>query len=114
MTPLLLLWLLGGWLPAPAIHGGQAAEQVWVDRIGLQSLAGYHCVLTPRSRTVGRLCHQPDSQEVIAEVQGRLRRYCDLDTAAFEAWLAAPSLGQHLARQISPHHLCPPPEDTPG
>lgn len=107
MGTLIGLWL--GWLAATSPLPSTAparAELVMVDGLGPISLEPFDCVATPRSSEVARICHDAARGLALAEVNGRMRAWCEVDAALVRDWLAAPSMGRFLAERVAPAHRC--------
>ena len=110
MSALIAMWMM--WLavlvppaappPAEALRG----ELAMVEGLGPTRLEGFDCTAIARSTTVGRLCHDPERQLVLAEIGGRFRPFCGVDRDLLEAWLAAPSMGRFLAERLATGHRC--------
>ena len=70
------------------------SETVDVKGRGAVDLATYQCRDTPRSTLIQRACYDPAQASMIVSVKGAYIQYCDLPPAAFDALMAAPSMGQ--------------------
>ena len=86
-TALALLWT------APVV-----TEHVEVDGRGAVDLAPFACTDTPRSTIVQKVCYDGTTRDLLIGIGGSYRFYCDVSPAAFEAFMAAPSMG-HFYRQ---------------
>lgn len=74
-------------------------EQVDVGGRGAIDLAPFACTDTPRSSIVQRVCYDEARHYLLVNIRGTYRGYCDVPAATFQAFAAAPSMGQFY-RQI--------------
>ena len=77
------------------------SETVDVKDRGAVDLATYQCRDTPRSTLIQRACYDPAQASMIVSVKGAYIQYCDLPPAAFDALMAAPSMGQFFRRNVA-------------
>ena len=64
-------------------------------------LAPFACTDTPRSSVVQRVCYDEARRYLLVNVRGSYRDYCELPAAIFNAFIAAPSMGQFYSQQIA-------------
>lgn len=76
-------------------------ETVDVKDRGAVDLATYQCRDTPRSTLIQRACYDPAQASMVVSVKGAYVQYCDLPPAAFDALMAAPSMGQFFRRNVA-------------
>ena len=77
------------------------SETVDVKDRGAVDLATYQCRDTPRSTLIQRACYDPAQASMIVGIKGAYLQYCDLPPAAFDALMAAPSMGQFFGQSIA-------------
>lgn len=76
-------------------------ETVDVPGRGLVDLAPFVCADTPRSTVVQRVCYDEEHGHLLVNIGGDYSEYCSLPAATFEAFLAAPSMGQFFRRSVA-------------
>ena len=64
-------------------------------------LAPFACTDTPRSSVVQRVCYDEARRYLLVNVRGSYRDYCELPAATFNAFVAAPSMGQFYTQEIA-------------
>jgi hypothetical protein len=69
-------------------------EKVELRDSGIVDLAPFACTDTPRSSIVQRVCYDEARRYLLINVRGAYRDYCELPAATFNAFIAAPSMGQ--------------------
>ena len=89
-SALALLWT------APVV-----TEKVDVGERGAIDLAPFACTNTPRSSLVQRICYDEARHYLLVNIRGSYRDYCELPAATFNAFIAAPSMGQFYAQNIA-------------
>ena len=89
-TALALLWT------APVV-----TEKVEVSGRGAIDLAPFACTDTPRSSIVQRVCYDEARRYLLINIGGSYRDYCELPAAMFNAFVAAPSMGQFYKQNIA-------------
>jgi hypothetical protein len=89
-TALALLWT------APVVP-----ETVELGDRGRIDLAPFACTDTPRSSVVQRVCYDEARRYMLVNVRGAFRDYCELPAATFNAFIAAPSMGQFYLQNIA-------------
>ena len=89
-TALALLWT------APVV-----TEKVDVSGRGAIDLAPFACTDTPRSSIVQRVCYEEARRYLLVNIRGSYRGYCELPAATFDAFVAAPSMGQFYRQNIA-------------
>ena len=75
-------------------------EAVDVRDGGTVDLGSFECRDINRSTVIQRVCYDPAQRALIVGVGGHYIRYCELPAATFEAFMAAPSMGQFFAGNI--------------
>lgn len=76
-------------------------EKVDVRGRGTVDLAAFACTDTPRSTVVQRVCYDEAQRHLLVNVGGDYSEYCRLPAATFEAFAAAPSMGQFYRQRIA-------------
>lgn len=76
------------------------AETVDVKYRGPVDLRPFTCTDTPRSSFIGRVCYDKANQYMVIKLQNTYYHYCELPPAALDAFMAAPSMGQHFNKNI--------------
>jgi hypothetical protein len=76
-------------------------EKVDVGERRAIDLAPFACTDTPRSSLVQRVCYDEARRYLLVNVRGSLRDYCGLSATTFNAFVAAPSMGQFYAQNIA-------------
>src|SRR3954463_16177205 len=89
-TALALLWT------APVV-----TENADVSGRGAIDLAPFACTDTPRSSIVQRVCYDEAQHYLLVNVRGRYFDHCELPAAIFNAFVAAPSMGQFYRQNIA-------------
>lgn len=77
------------------------SETVDVKDRGAVDLATYQCRETPHSTLIQRACYDPAQTSMVVSVKGAYVQYCDLPPAAFDALMAAPSMGHFFRRNVA-------------
>jgi hypothetical protein len=75
-------------------------EKAEISDRGAIDLAPFACTDTPRSSIVQRVCYDEVRRYLLVNVSGSYRDYCELSAATFNAFVAAPSMGQFYKRSI--------------
>lgn len=75
-------------------------ETIDVGDSGTVDLGTFQCRDINRSTVIQRVCYDPAQRALIVSVRGDYIRYCELPATTFEAFMAAPSMGQFYARNI--------------
>jgi hypothetical protein len=83
-------------LTAPVV-----TETVDVGGRGRIDLAPFACTDTPRSSIVQRACYDAARHYLLLNVRGRYFDYCELPAETFNAFVAAPSMGQFYTQNIA-------------
>lgn len=84
-------------------------EPVDVRGRGAIDLAAFACTDTPRSTVVQRVCYDAARRHLLVNAGGTYSEYCGLPAATFEAFAAAPSMGQFYRQRIAalaPQFIC--------
>src|SRR3979411_1076130 len=76
-------------------------EKVDVRDPGAIDLARFACTDAPRSSIVQRVCYDQARRYLLVNVRGSYRDYCELPAAIFNAFVAAPSMGQFYRQNIA-------------
>lgn len=76
------------------------AETVDVKYRDKVDLAPFRCTDTPRSSFIGRVCYDSANQYMVIKLQSTYYHYCELPPATFNAFTAAPSMGQYFNQNI--------------
>lgn len=76
-------------------------ETVDVRGVGEIDLAPFACTDTPRSTLVQRVCYDEARRHLLVNVGGVYSEYCRLPAATFDAFVAAPSMGQFYSQRIA-------------
>lgn len=73
------------------------SETVDVKNRGTVDLKSFACTDTPRSSFIQRVCYDKAQSYMLINLRGT---FCELPTAAFDALMAAPSMGQYYNQNI--------------
>ncbi len=76
------------------------SETVDVKYRGIVDLMPFACTDTPRSSFVQRVCYDKAQSYMLINLRGTYYHYCELSGATFDAFMAAPSLGQFYNQNI--------------
>jgi len=76
-------------------------EKVEIIGRGTIDLAPFACTDTPRSSIVQRVCYDEARRYLLVNIRGSYRDYCELPAAIFNAFVAAPSMGQYYRQNIA-------------
>ncbi|WP_441252566.1 KTSC domain-containing protein [Tardiphaga sp. 71_E8_N1_1] len=79
---------------------GVQAETVDVKYRGDVNLTPFRCTDTPRSSFVERVCYDRLNEYMIIRLKSVYYHYCEMPEAAFNAFLAASSMGQYFNANI--------------
>ena len=72
-----------------------AAETIDVKYYGKLDLAPFACTDVTRSSVVNRACYDKTQLFMVVQLRSVYYPYCDMPAATFEAFLAAPSMGNY-------------------
>ena len=75
-------------------------EAVDVKDSGTVDLGTFECRDINRSTVIQRVCYDPAQRALIVGVSGHYIKYCELPAVTYEAFMAAPSMGQFFAGNI--------------
>jgi hypothetical protein len=89
-TLLALLWTSPVTTEAVDVHGR-----------GEIDLSAFACTDTPRSTVVQRVCYDQAQRHLVVNVGGSYSEYCRLPAATYQAFVAAPSMGQFFRQRIA-------------
>jgi hypothetical protein len=76
------------------------AETVDVKYRGAVDLNSFACTDTPRSNFIQRVCYDKAQSYLLINLRGIYYHYCELPPATFDAFVAAPSMGQFYNQNI--------------
>ncbi|WP_315724843.1 MULTISPECIES: KTSC domain-containing protein [unclassified Bradyrhizobium] len=76
------------------------AEVIDVKYYGKLDLAPFSCTEVTRSSLVNRACYDKSQQFMVVQLRSVYYAYCEMPPATFEAFLAAPSMGQFYNANI--------------
>jgi hypothetical protein len=76
------------------------AETVNVKYRGPIDLQPFACADTPRSSFIQRVCYDRSQSYMLINLRGTYYHYCELPPVTFDAFMAAPSLGQFYNQHI--------------
>jgi hypothetical protein len=76
------------------------SETVDVKYRGTVDLKPFACTDTPRSSFVQRVCYDKAQSYMLIDLRGIYYHYCELPAATFNAFVAAPSMGQFYNQNI--------------
>ena len=76
-------------------------EQVELGDRSIVDLAPFACTDTPRSSLVQRVCYDEARRYLLVSVRGSYRDHCGLSATTFDAFIAAPSMGQFYRQNIA-------------
>jgi hypothetical protein len=82
------------------ISASASAESVTVKYRGVVDLKPFACTDTPRSSFIQRVCYDKPQGYMLINLRGVYYHYCELPAATFDAFLAAPSMGQFYNLRI--------------
>jgi hypothetical protein len=77
-----------------------SAETVDVKFRGVVDLKPFACTDTPRSSFIQRVCYDKAQSYMLISLKGTYYHYCELPPATFDAFVAAPSMGQFFNQKI--------------
>ncbi|MCP3414209.1 KTSC domain-containing protein [Bradyrhizobium brasilense] len=77
-----------------------AAETIDVKYYGKLDLAPFACTIVSRSSFIGRACYDKSQQFMVVQLRSVYYPHCEMPAATFEAFLAAPSMGQYYNANI--------------
>jgi len=89
------LLIAGALVASPA-----SAEAVNVKYRGHVDLKPFACTDTPLSSFIERVCYDKAQSYMLISLRGTYYHYCELPGATFDAFLAAPSMGQFYNQRI--------------
>jgi hypothetical protein len=76
------------------------AESVYVKYRGDVDLRPFRCSDISRSSFVNRVCYDQRNQYMLISLNGTFYHYCELSPTTFDAFMAAPSMGQFYNQNI--------------
>jgi hypothetical protein len=76
------------------------SETVDVKYRGVVDLKLFTCTDTPRSSFIRRVCYDKAQSYMLIDLKGTYYHYCELPAATFDAFMAAPSIGQFYNQKI--------------
>jgi hypothetical protein len=82
------------------IAGPAISETVDVKYRGAVDLKPFACADTPRSSFIQRVCYDRAQSYMLISLRGTYDHYCELPAATFDAFVAAPSMGQFYNQKI--------------
>jgi hypothetical protein len=85
---------------AVLISAPVSSETVDVKYRGVVDLKPFTCTDTPRSSFIQRVCYDKSQSYMLINLKGTFYHYCELPTATFDAFMAAPSMGQFYNQSI--------------
>ena len=77
-----------------------AAETIDVKYYGQLDLAPFVCTDMTRSSFINRACYDKAQQFMIVQLKTTYYPYCEMPASAYEAFLAAPSMGHYYNASI--------------
>lgn len=77
-----------------------AAENIDVKYYGQLDLASFACTDISRSSFINRACYDKSKRFMIVQLRSVYYPYCEMPAATFDAFLAAPSMGQYYNANI--------------
>lgn len=77
-----------------------AAETIDVKYYGKLDLAPFACTDVSRSSFINRACYDKSQQFMVVQLRSIYYPYCEMPVATFDAFLAAPSMGQYYNANI--------------
>jgi hypothetical protein len=77
-----------------------SSETVDVKYRGLVDLKPFACTDTPRSSFIQRVCYDKSQSYMLINLKGIYYHYCEMPAATFDAFAAAPSMGQFYNQYI--------------
>jgi hypothetical protein len=86
-------WMLSIVLSTLGISGS-LAETVDVKYRGTVNLKTFSCTDMSRSSFIERVCYDRAQSYMLINLRGTYYHYCELPPATFDAFIAAPSMGQ--------------------
>lgn len=75
-------------------------EAVDVKYRGVVDLKPFACDDTPRSSFIQRICYDKAQRYMLINLKGTYYHYCELPPATFDAFVAAPSMGEFYNQKI--------------
>jgi hypothetical protein len=76
------------------------SETVNVKYRGVVDLKPFTCAVTPRSSFIQRVCYDKAQSYMLIDLRGTYYHYCELPAVTFDAFMAAPSMGQFYNQNI--------------
>jgi hypothetical protein len=76
------------------------SETVDVKYRGAVDLKPFTCTDTPRSSFIQRVCYEKTQSYMLISLRGTYYHYCELPAATFDAFVAAPSMGQFYNQKV--------------
>jgi KTSC domain len=89
---LIIAWLAGA--------SWAAAETIDVKYYGKLDLAPFACTDITRSSFINRACYDKTQQFMVVQLRSAYYPYCEMAPTIFDAFLAAPSMGQYYNANI--------------
>lgn len=77
-----------------------SSETADVKYRGVVDLKPFACTDTPRSSFIQRVCYDKAKSYMLINLRGTYYHYCELPAATFDAFVAAPSMGQFYNQKI--------------
>jgi hypothetical protein len=77
-----------------------SSETVDVKYRGTVDLKPFACTDTPRSSFIQRVCYDKAQSYMLISLKGTYYHYCEMPAATFDAFAAAPSMGQFYNQYI--------------
>jgi hypothetical protein len=77
-----------------------AAETIDVKYYGKLDLASFACTVITRSSFIDRACYDKAQQFMVVQLRSAYYPSCEMAPATFDAFLAAPSMGQFYNANI--------------
>jgi hypothetical protein len=76
------------------------SETANVKYRGIVDLKPFACTDTPRSSFIQRVCYDKAQSYMLIDLRGTYYHYCELPSATFDAFMAAPSTGDFYNQKI--------------
>jgi hypothetical protein len=76
------------------------AETIDVKYYGKLDMAPFACTDVTRSSVVNRACYDKTKRFMVVQLRTIYYPYCEMPAATYEAFLAAPSMGQYYNANI--------------
>jgi KTSC domain len=77
-----------------------AAETIDVKYYGRLDLAPFVCTDVTRSSFINRACYDKAQQFMVVQLRSVYYSYCEMPASTYDAFLAAPSMGQYYNTSI--------------